>query len=259
MSHDIVRRAPTDVELLKESTVSSAIESFMGRYGAFAEGDQALVMAEAELAFDKDKADRSQRERALVHLSDTIVAVSNAAEKGLVKNPEDAEKLTDALIYGVVSPRTAIKYLRRAGNTDLERPLSPSELAGVISLHSDISYANEKVTIATIARAADAVGVSLSGEIDEYDTDMIMASLKHYEGDTEYSTIVDDPEDGPVSVRKKVGVAGMTIVTRSAAGMNPAYADEMSVGDKRVDDFTEMSAIDDPDEKLALYDPIEER
>lgn len=254
MASEIIKKSPAEIELLQHQVYESALESFTSKYSWFEDADPALAFAEADLAKDKPKKDRTTRELAMIHLSDTITAVNGVVEDGLVKTPVEAEELSDALVYGQVRPSTAIKYLRAVGNTHLERTLSPRELASAVTLHSDLAYEDEDVSIATIVRAADATGVSLSRVPDEVDVDVILGSLESYNGKAEIHVIEDDPIEGPVGARKKIGVHGVRLAGRSEASVNAIDVGDKLKGAARVQAFVEdIAGIDDPDEIEDLY------
>lgn len=254
MASEIVKKSPAEIELLQHRVYESALESFNSKYSWFEDTDPALMLAEADLAKDKPKKERTSRELAVIHLSDTITAVNGAVEDGLVRRSDEAEELSDALVYGLVRPATAIKYLRAVGNTNLERTLSPSELANVISVHGDIAYEDESVSIATIVRAADATGVSLQRNPDEVDVDVILSSIRIYDGNVELHVVKDDAIDGPIASRKKMGIHGVTLVGRSEASVNAMDVGDTLNGPARVQAFAQdLAGIDDPDEIEDLY------
>ncbi len=253
MTTEIVAKAPAELALVRQTAYETALESFTEKNSMFKDSDQAVLMAEADLALDKPKGERTAREKALVHLSDTMMVMGNAVEKNLVTTQADAELLTDAMIYGSVSPIGAIKYLKKSGHSALERPLTPKELAGAITLHQDFAYYDESVSIATLARIADMVGVSLAGEIDEHDTNLILSSLERYDGSVDLHVVVDDPEDGPVAARKKRNIIGSTVVARSKAGVNAMYDDDTTVGAQRVAGFAEFAGIEDQGDVEDMY------
>lgn len=263
---EIELRPAAEIEALHTQVHQTALESFVSRYAPFEGLDPALLFAEAELAIDKPKDVRSEREKALVHFQGTITAVDNAVNNGLVRSPAEAELLTDALVYGQMKPSAAIKYLRPsgAGSSKLGRALSPRELATAITVHNDFLYKDEGVTIATIARIADATGVSLdtqTASISEEDTSLIASSLETYrDAIVELPIVETDPFDGPVPGRKKILVNGTTMAERGEAGVNVMHADDTYIGPGRVAAFAmDLAGIDDPDQVEDLYHPHEDK
>jgi len=258
MASELDTRSLTDLDSVHSTVHATALESFLDKHNLPKDTDPALLVAQAELASGKDKPDRTEREVELVRWLQAMTAVDNAVGKGLIATGNDAEVLTDAIVYGDINPKSAIKYLKVFGSSNLERALTPRELATAIAVSEDIGA---EVSIATIARIADATGISLKeGLLDDADITMLLSSLDAYTGTVTYSGVEDDLVDGPVPTKHKKEVTGTTLLKRSSAGTNPAYSDEGSTGAGRVDDFAEMAGIDDyPDEVEALYDPVEDK
>ncbi len=263
-STEIQKKQKAEVELVQAKVYETALESFASKHQMFEGMEPSLLFAEAEIAQDKPKEKRTGREKTLVHFLSTVIAVDNAVQEGLVTNPQDAEQLTDALVFAGVRPSTAIKYLKHNSASKLDRALNPRELATVLSVHDDIAYTDEGATIATIARVADAVGVSLDtieGVISDVDMDLILGSIDAYkEVGVDLEVVEDDLRDGPVAGRKRIKVSGTTLAGRSEAGVNALDEGDKYTGSTRVAAFAEeIAGIDDPDEVEDLYHPHEEK
>lgn len=221
MTQATIEKVNTQGRQLQEVVQSTAIDSFVTK-NDWAQGvDPAVLFARAEIAAEKPKSDRSRQEKALVHLSGTITAIERAVDSGLVVSPEDAGMLTDAIIYSSMRPSSAIKYLKRAGNTKLGRAITPKELVAALGIYEDFIYEDDTVSVALIVRAADAAGVSLAeGEINDFDLTMIEGSISRYRGGIDIHDIEDDPRDGPVQKVWKKSIAGAALA-RSGGSINP--------------------------------------
>lgn len=260
---DIEKKPKAEIEQVQATVYETALTSFTDKHGMFSGVAPSLLFAEAEIAQDKPKDKRTKRDKTLMHLLGTVIAVDNAVQDGLVTNPQDAELLTDSLVYAGMRPSAAIKYLKHGKGSKLDRALTPRELATALAAYDDIAYTDESVTIATIARAADAVGVSLDtdeGTISDIDMDLILSSIDAYKDvGVDLPIVEDDLRDGPVAGRRHIKVDGTTLAGRSDAGVNAIHDDDKYTGSVRVAAFAEVAGIEDPDEIEGLYHPREEK
>lgn len=113
---------------------------------------------------------------------DTSHAVENAVRKGYINTPEEAADLTYALLSSGLDPKSTLRYLKKNKGkiSNLGRTLSPSELAGAIGIIEDLSAHFPGVSIATIARVADALDIRLDEEmISEESLSLLAANIDY--------------------------------------------------------------------------------
>lgn len=235
-------KQPTEVEAMNTAVIETAIKATVDLYPEFADLDPAILFAEAELA--KAKAHElgskqlSKREKALIQLLNISTAAEKAIKKGLLKSTDEAEAIADALVATGTNPSSTLKYLKVGSGSKLERALSPAELVTCLGTLEDFQYDDTPVSIATIARIADKIGVSLEEPINEYDMALIDAAMERYSAYVERHGVKDDPRDGLVRKVWHRQTEGSTVDADARDDLpNPSYRGEFSEDDEDVDNW----------------------
>lgn len=243
---ELAVQARTEIQIIQDTVMSTAIEVFTDQHPQFAESPLPVLFAEARIATNVPRKERNQREKQLVHFTGTLKAVGNAVASGFVETAEDAQVLTDALLYARINPSAAIRFI----NPDkvigkLARALTPRELAAAVVLRDDFSYEDETVSVPTLANAARAVGISLEeAQVNDESRDLLVSAIQHYGAVTRYGVVEDDPTDGPVMTRRKVQFAGSTAMRTGTSCVNPLQPDEVNADPMtRIIDYAEENRI----------------
>lgn len=239
---------------LKSQTYYSAVDSFKGMLPEVQDVEPSVLFADAVLAQEKDASRRTEYEAGVLRLSQTIVAVQGAIEKGLVKSPIEVSALTESLIWGSIKPSRAISYLSGPGNSNLTRALSPLELASAINIRGELI----SPSIATIVLAAEQAGVTLDGtkDVDDEDLHLICACIEEcsWIGGRKIARYTENPDDGGVDrLVRTVAVSGTTI--RNLVGSVTILNDEDALtGHRRAEEYLETTGADEED----FYYPTED-
>lgn len=237
------REGSQSIEALQDNAYSTALDSFHAYHPDLSGIDPSVLMAMAELAEQKEKSSRTSQERATLHLSRSLRALSKAIAKGRLTSSEDVELLADSLVYTRLDPSATLGYLKEGGKGNLERALTPIELAGCISLLDDLDDADHPVSISVIAQVADSLGIKLdTGVINEEDIAGISAAIERYISYPEVHSIKDHPKDGPVRDvwRRQARYTAPTVDPRFP---NPTNGEEYSP-ESREDDLEEWLRYD---------------
>lgn len=251
MSHDqgqLPVKHETSVAEINTAAIETALDTLYGTSKQFAGTDPAILFATAELASDKPKKDRSPDEQTLVHFAKTVISVESAIKRGVITTPEDAALLADALIvYPSTNPSSVLRYLRKGGVGNLDRALSPTELVTCMAIAVDLTYDDTPVSVATVARIADRLGVPLDEvtQLNDEAQASIAAGLNLYDGAVEITAIEDDPIDGPVRIQYRRPISGSKPLITSDGAVNPAFRGELPRNfGELVADFGETSGVD---------------
>lgn len=245
---DLSLRPKGDLVTLRESVYATAVETFMSTHAELAATGTDVLFAEASIARQTARRERTQAQKELAHMLDTIIAVENAVTDGTIVSAEDAEVLTDAIMFSTIKPSATIKYLKHGDFSKLDRALTPKELATALSAHDEIAYEDSGISLATIVRAADASGIALVSPLSETDIQMIAGRVSLYDSVVEQRIVEDDPIDGPVSARRIREISGSSVFGTRPSEVNPLSASDIALSvEERMEDFAERTNIE-PDE-----------
>ena len=234
---EIVKAQPTVIEALKETVLSTALDTFTDLHPHFVDVPLPVLFAEARIATDIARKERNPRERQVVHFVSTLTAVGNAVVSGFIETPEEATTLTDALLYANINPSAAIRFLNPDKvSRKLTRALTPRELAAAVILRDDFSYEDDTVSIPTLANAAREIGINLEdAQVDDDALSLLAAAIEHYDGISRFGRVEDDPIDGPVMTRRGYQFTGST-----ALRSDPSLVNHLQPEDVNVDPLTRI-------------------
>ena len=228
---EIVKAQPTAIEAMKETVLSTALETFADLHPQFADSPLPVLFAEARIANDIARKERNPRELQVVHFIGTLTAVGNAVQSGFIETPEEAATLTDALLYAHINPSAAIKFLNPDKvSRKLTRALTPRELAAAVILRDDFSYEDNTVSIPTLANAARELGINLEdAQVDDDALSLLAAAIEHYDGTKSFGRVEDDATDGPVMTRRGFQFTGSTALRSGTSLVNPLQPEDINV------------------------------
>ena len=232
----------SEIIRLQQACHAAAVESFVGKLNLPVDTDPAVLQAEITLAEAAREATQetgtqlSLRQEALIHLGRTMSAMDKVIGKGLIATPEEAEVVTDALVWTDINPSSALKYLSKQVGR-MERVLSPGELAGALTLLEDCPDAS----ISALARAADMVGVALEPEMGTDEANRVFDVVESFTGEVAYRKVVDSQE-GPI-IMTSFREVGRVVVPRpvSDGQVVPLGADAPTSSEEYIIDYAVMS------------------
>ncbi len=251
---DLSLRPKGDLVTLRESVYATAVETFISTHAELAATGPDVLFAEASIARQTPRRERTPAQKELAHMLDTIISVENAVNDGIIETTADAEVLTDAIMFSTIKPSASIKYLKHGDFSKLDRALTPKELAVALSAHDEISYGDSSISLASIVRAADASGVSLVSPLNDTDIQMIAGRISIYDSVVEQRIVEDDPLDGPVSGRRIREISGSSVFKTRAAEVNPLSASDIALSvEERMEDFAERTNIEADEVDTELF------
>ena len=194
-----------DVAIVARNT---AVASFVLRQGLDVSPEKAPLIIGAKVEIAGTKASSGEalnpEEQALVHLGKVVSALDAATEKGLIGTALEAEDLADALVHTPdFDPFAALRHLTKKVGL-LERPLTPTEVAGALTLHQDLPGAS----LSTLARAADAAGVVLTPNMGELDIAAVLGEIELGDFDVTFRRVVTDWRGNPTTKEFTRSVSG---------------------------------------------------